>query len=131
MSGETPAVQELQNARAATPSCGSPANRQALDIPRDVDLQIVSYRGYWDFPRYLLAQDSEGEFWLLDCRFSDEKDDYEDCFALIHCGRDAAVAAQRYGVQAMTDTPADVVGHVPVKYVRFDETRRRSFSVLR
>lgn len=102
-----------------------------MNIPHDVELQIVCCRGYWDFPRHLLARDPDGQFWLLDCRFSVEKDNYEDHFAVIHCGSDAAAAAQRFSVEAMTGTPVDAVGHVLVKYVRFDETRERSFSVLR
>lgn len=132
MSRENTAPQGLQARRGApTPASETSANGQAMDIPRDVELTIVGYRGYWDIPRYVLARDPDGEFWLLDCRFSDEKDEYEDYFEVIHCGSDATVAAQRFSVEAMTDTPTDVVGHVLVNYVRFDETRRRSFSVLR
>jgi hypothetical protein len=129
MSGDSPEAQALPIDRGV--AARASANPHAMNIPHDVDLLIVSCRGYWDFPRYLLARDPDGEFWLLDCRFSDEKDEYEDYFAVIHCGSDAAVAAQRFSVEAMSDTPTDVVGHVLVKHVRFDETHKRSFSVLR
>lgn len=132
MSGGAPVLQGLQTDRdASTQACVPLGNGQAMNIPRDVDLAIVGHRAYWDFPRYLLARDPDGEFWLLDCRFCDEKDEYEDHFEVIHCGNDAAVAARRFSAEGTTGTPTGVAGRVLVRYVRFDETRERSFSVLR
>jgi hypothetical protein len=109
----------------------TPEIAASVDIPRDVTLQIVSYRGYWDFPRHLLVRDPDGQFWLLDCRFCEDKDDFDDHFEVVPCGRDPVAAARHFSADITLDAPAGSIGRVPVRYLRFDETLRRSVSLLR
>jgi hypothetical protein len=85
----------------------------------------ITYRDFYDIPRAVLVQ-YEGETYLLDCPFDEQADEYPDDFAVYRLPQEVAEAA-------LTPTSSwlnlwdegTLLGRVPVKLVRFDESRRR------
>ena len=101
-------------------------------VPHDRWLAIVTYRGFYDVPRLILATDYESRFWLLDNAFDDELDDYAPDFVVYYAGRDlraADEALDRLGKGDSTGLAAPIARH-PVAHVNFDETRRNRLKLV-
>jgi hypothetical protein len=79
----------------------------------------ISYRGYWDVPRIILARAGDQVF-LLDCRFDDDLDEYPDVYTvyLMPAGTDERSVPQDWGT--LRDLAVRRLGTVPVSRVRFD-----------
>ena len=83
----------------------------------------ISYRGYWDVPRIFYLTDG-GQTYLFDCMFSEDLDDYPDDYRvyLMPPLTEADVAGSWDGLSRLAKA---YLGTIPVRDVRFDETRRR------
>lgn len=72
----------------------------------------IKYREFYDIPR-LLAFGHGGHFYILDCPFSDDVDEYEDSYKVLRV-RDADVADLAGPDWREILARADHVGVVPV-----------------
>lgn len=89
-------------------------------------LRIAAYGNFWDIPRRILLLDREFVFWLLDCPFDDEKDDYTDTFSVWRVGHDARDAKSFLESSDFDAMPDE---RIPLSQVEFDETLRNSIFV--
>jgi hypothetical protein len=100
-----------------------------LEIPLNQWLQIVVYREFFDFPRYILAKDVESNYWILDSDFDYELDNYDPDFCIFSAGSDLAFAEKTYESQAK-DRKLEPLLRVPVKSVQFDPTLRKECFLM-
>ena len=116
---------------ARRPEWAAPNDADAI-VPHDQWLAIVTYLGFHDVPRLILATDYESRFWLLDCPFDDEIDDYKSDYRIYFAGRDlhkARETLERHGKSESTDL-AEPIGRHPVEHVNFDETLRNRLKLV-
>jgi hypothetical protein len=94
-------------------------------------LRISAYSGFHDVPRRIVALDREFVFWLFDCAFDDDADDYSADYAVYRIGTDSMQAKHAFQSLSVTDAlPSDAfVGTVPVANVEFDATVRNTLFV--
>ena len=59
-------------------------------------LDITAYWDFYDFPRYLLARDEQGLYWIFEGGFDDEADEYRDHFIMKCVGRDGDEALRQF-----------------------------------
>lgn len=90
--------------------------------------QIVSYRDFYDVPRLILAMDECSRYWIFDCGFDDELDDYPSDYRVYFIGNDlnAAEEAMTMHVQGVM---ASIESVVPVASLEFDSSKRHSFEI--
>src|SRR6476659_3932360 len=85
----------------------------------------IEYGAFWDAPRMILVRDA-GRLLFLDCPFDEADDDYPDRYTVYELPPD------HYGFREgdWTPTPAGarLIGYLPVKAIKFDETRRRALT---
>ncbi|MGN6152490.1 MAG: hypothetical protein ACTHOH_10855 [Lysobacteraceae bacterium] len=72
----------------------------------------------------MLFIDREFVFWLLNCPFDRELDDYGPDFALFRIGHDARIAGERLHHDGLEEDPPPPDARFPLSRVEFDETRR-------
>jgi predicted enzyme related to lactoylglutathione lyase len=105
-------------ARHLYPRQGEPGSASPQWLP-------ITYRNFYDIPRAVLVE-HEGEAYFLACSFDEEADEYPLDFTVYRLPEEVAEAARQ-----PTSTWVDLgeagtlLGRVPVKLVRFDESRRR------
>lgn len=112
-----------------TYGCDRPRAVRAISTrPNDTWLTIVAYRSFYDVPRLILAMDDAARFWVMDCRFLDDIEDYSDSYDLFSIGRrdDRAVVLDDYLNHAI----GDYVRSVKVSDVEFDATHRHRLRLL-
>lgn len=98
--------------------------------PTDEWLEIVKYYMFYDVPRLILAQDTQGHFWILDCPFDEESDDYSKVFKVGFAGIDLAAALAN--IAAWNCCPNDLIeAFVPVVDLQFDPTKRKACMLTR
>ena len=89
---------------------------------------ILTYRGFYDVPRLILVADAAGDWWVMDCQFSDELDAYPDSYDVFFIGKRSSDA------QLLDDYVRQGCGEyeqsVRVRDVEFDESRRRKLRIL-
>lgn len=104
------------------------AMRDASTQTNDPWLTIVAHRSFYDVPRLILAMDDAARFWVMDCRFLDDIEDYSDSYDLFSIGRrdDRAVVLDDYLNHAI----GDYVRSVKVSDVEFDATHRHRLRLL-
>lgn len=97
-----------------------------MDVKQDPSaigtLAIVTYRDFFDVPRYVLAQDAHGHLWVLDCPFDETTDDYAQHYSLYDAG--THLDSARSVFEAMEAAALTLIDTTPVDDVRFDESRR-------
>jgi hypothetical protein len=102
-----------------------------ISAPTLQRLRISAYSGFCDVPRRIVALDREFVFWLFDCAFDDDADDYSVDYAVYRIGSDSMQA--KYAFQS--PSVADALPHesfastVPVANVEFDATVRNALFV--
>jgi hypothetical protein len=79
----------------------------------------ITYRGYWDVPRIILARAGRSVF-LLECLFDDDLDDYPDEYQvyLMPADLDERSLPQDWGT--LRGLAVRRLGVIPVGSVRFD-----------
>lgn len=87
----------------------------------------MAYRGFWDIPRLLLTQDAAG-FWILDCRFDPERDEYPSVFKLYYAGFDTASAMSIYE-NHNAEIVAGYRGEIAFAALEFDPSRRKQVRI--
>jgi len=95
-------------------------------IPKDTWLAIVTYRGFWDIPRLILVTDYERRFWMLDCVFEEDRDEYSSEFKVYFVGEDLAIACDvldRHG-RGVENYEEKLIFRQPVKNIEFDPASR-------
>lgn len=100
-------------------------------VPHGQWLSIVTYRGFYDVPRLILATDYESRFWLLDNAFDDDLDDFVPDYIVHFVGRDlrtAHDALERRGRGESAGLAAPIGRH-PVAHVDFDPTLRNRLKL--
>ena len=99
-----------------------------MSVENGRQMRIVAYRDFYDVPRCILAKDQGGEFWILDCAFVDEVDDYSTHYRLYPVGRD-----EQFAAEAMREHLAGRTGtvqcEVEVARLNFDSTKRAYFQM--
>lgn len=80
----------------------------------------ITYRGYWDVPRIVLARMGDQSF-LLDCQFDDELDEYPDDYTVFLMPRDLDGRSLPEDWCRLRDLAVRRLGTVPVSRVTFDE----------
>lgn len=118
--------------RAASRVPWSPPDDAGAIVPYDRWLAIVTYRGFHDVPRLILATDYESRFWVLDCPFDDGLDNYVADYTVHYAGRDlgrAHEALERFGTGADHGLGA-AIAHHPVGHVNFDEKLRYRLKLV-
>lgn len=98
-------------------------------MPTDSWFVIASYRDFHDFPRFILATDQESRFWILDCGFDDELDDYSANYGVYFVGHEPEQARAAFELHAM-GTKGSAVGVVHNTQLEFDPTRRQKFLLV-
>lgn len=83
----------------------------------------ISYRGFWDVPRIILARHG-GHLILLSCPFSEALDDYPDEYEAYGLPRDLHEENLPTDWTALDGLAVARLGTVPVDRVRFDPTHR-------
>jgi hypothetical protein len=84
----------------------------------------ISYRGYYDVPRIFLTR-YEGEFYLFNCPFSEELDDYPDDYDVFLMPTDTHEENLPTDWTLVAGLAVRRLGSVPVTSVTFDSTRRK------
>ncbi|MBL8260844.1 MAG: hypothetical protein JNM58_00365 [Xanthomonadaceae bacterium] len=103
-----------------------------MKIPFGQWLRIVLYWEFFDFPRYLLAQDSEGAFWVIEGSFNDEMDDYPEAFVVLYAGVDESEAIDQFKFRGLIPLNTNRSGFpsVPLSHVKFDDSHREQVMLL-
>lgn len=94
-------------------------------------LEIIQYWEFSDFPRYILARDEKGMFWVFEGSFDDDLDDYPDHFIVCRVGRDATEAMDKFKARAAIPLGTDrsKFDAISLNRIRFDETNRKQLHV--
>lgn len=104
----------------------NPESATSAKLQRGKWLRIAAYGSFSDIPRRILLLDREFVFWLLDCSFDDDKDDYADTFSAWRVGHDARDAKTFLESSDFDAMPEE---RIPVSQIEFDETRRHMLFV--
>ena len=88
----------------------------------------ISYRGFWDVPRIFLFR-HQGRFYLFDCLFSEELDDYPDDYEVFLLPPDLHEENLPRSWHELSALSIARLGTVPVVAVKFDATRRKQVDV--
>lgn len=85
------------------------------------------YFAYWDVPRVILVFHRDRLF-LLDSRFKDELDDFDECFDVYLMPEGMPRDRLPDDGQRLASLATRHLGRIPVKAVIFDDTRRQSLD---
>ena len=90
---------------------------------------IVNYRDFYDVPRLILAMDEAARYWIFDCAFDEELDDYSSQYEAYYAGNDSrgAERALTLHLQGMRAPRVDIV---PVASLEFDQSKRQTFKLI-
>lgn len=89
---------------------------------------IVSYRDFYDVPRLILAMDEAARYWIFDCAFDEELDDYPSEYEAYFAGDDLQ-RAERVLTLHLQGVKSPRVGIVPVVSLEFDQSKRHTFTL--
>lgn len=82
-----------------------------------------AYRDFWDVPRILIARLPDGRTIMLDCRFDDDREHYDDVYQVYLMRSDVDPSVQSWvGLESKAER---CLGEVPVRSVEFDPTSRQ------
>ena len=82
----------------------------------------IQYRDFYDFPRIFITN-YQGQFYLFDCPFDDELDDYPDSYRVYQLP--ALTEAELAGSwEHVPELASRTLGIVLVTEVQFDPTKR-------
>lgn len=84
----------------------------------------IRYRDFYDFPRIFITIHN-GEQYLFDCAFDEDRDDYSDRYTVYHLPPLSEDELQG-SWEHLPERAASVLGTVPVAQVQFDTTKRDS-----
>lgn len=101
----------------------------APSIPVHDRFTILAYRGFYDVPRLMLAEDERNVRWIFECLFDDTLDEYSVTYTVYPVGAEeppATSVLQRH----YDDPPANAIDALPVSRFRFDPTARASFEIV-
>lgn len=103
-----------------------------MSLPFGKLLKIVNYWEFWDFPRYILALDDEGGFWVLEGSFDDILDDYPGDFVIRYSGTDSVLAQKQFESRELVSIGEDRLrfDRIPLRRIRFDDTKRRTVMIV-
>ncbi|WNH52301.1 hypothetical protein [Stenotrophomonas oahuensis] len=99
-----------------------------IQIPTRQHFTIIEYRGFHDVPRFILAKDESGGYWVLASPFDDATDEYSESYSIVEAGQDEAYA-RTVLCQHCSGKLADPTCTLPVAALVFDSTKRASFRV--
>lgn len=97
-------------------------------MPMHGRFTILDYRGFYDVPRLMLAEDERNVRWIFECLFDDTLDEYSVSYSIYPVGAEESSATsvlQRH----YDDPPATAIDALPVSRFRFDPTARASFEI--
>lgn len=101
-----------------------------MSFPFNTWLRIVEYRDFFDLPRYMLVTENDSSYWILDCAFNEEIDEYPEDYLAFCAGNTREAAAELFARNAMNPIAEPVSKIIiPLTCVQFDETRRKSCFV--
>lgn len=86
------------------------------------DWSSIRYRDFYDVPRIFLTNRG-AECFLFDCRFDDQRDDFDDCydvFLMPHLGEADLTGDWTH----LRDRALRFLGRIQVNHCMFDVTRR-------
>lgn len=97
----------------------------------DLWLDIVEYRDFHDFPRYLLVADPRQALWILDCPFDDRRDDYSNLYRVFGPAGPLETAREAFDQHARDgeNSQMQALASIPVSCFEFDDTKRRSLRI--
>ena len=87
----------------------------------------ITYRDFYDVPRMILVE-YEGAFYLFDCPFNDEMDDYPSHFTVYRLEPAHGRSALESGAWVGLAEKGTEVGHVKVADVHLDPSKRSSLA---
>lgn len=97
--------------------------------PNNEWLEIVKYYMFHDVPRLILVKDPSGRFWIFECPFDEQLDDYSNFFSVCFVGVDLAAALadiEKWGV-----CPPDLLeATIPIVDLQFDSTKRKACMII-
>ncbi len=86
---------------------------------------IIQYADFWDVPRTAVFE-VDGKLWLIVCDFIVADDEFDDCFNLYEVPTESSLRGSWSWLKSLPATP---LKRIPVRLVRFDETRRRAVDL--
>lgn len=101
-----------------------------MTVPFDAKLKIVAYRDFHDVPRLILARDTNGSDWILDCPFDDSTDEYSQEYSVYFVGDDILASGRVFDSWAVKSASA-FAGSIAVRQVQFDSSRREELTCVR
>ncbi|UZW62452.1 hypothetical protein [Lysobacter enzymogenes] len=94
-------------------------------------LDITVYWDFYDFPRYILARDGLGLYWIFEGSFDDEANEYRDHFIMKCVGLHRDEALRQFEGRVAIPLGVDRSGYerVALTEVAFDESRRKRIRI--
>lgn len=94
-------------------------------------LEIMQYWEFFDFPRYVLARDGDGRYWIFDGAFDDDADEYRPDFTMACVGYDLDEALVKFETRSAIPRDADRSGYesVSLRKVKFDKSSRARIHI--
>jgi hypothetical protein len=87
---------------------------------------MIRYRDFYDLPRIFVTS-YQGQFYLFDCPFDDELDDYPDSYRVYQLP--ALTEAELEGSwEYLPELAIGFLGAIPVTEVQFDSTKRERIN---
>ncbi|WP_313459979.1 hypothetical protein [Stenotrophomonas sp.] len=99
-----------------------------IQIPTRQNFTIIEYRGFHDVPRFVLAKDESGTYWVLASPFDDTTEEYSESYTIFEAGQDENCARTVLYKHCSGET-AEPTCTLPVTRIEFDATKRASFRL--
>lgn len=92
------------------------------------EFKIVSYRDFYDVPRLMLAKDMKSNYWIFDCAFDANSDDYPSNYTIYFAASELKDAEDAMLLH-LKETNLPLVGVAPVESLEFDPTKKHAFRL--
>lgn len=99
-----------------------------IQFPSHQHFTIIEYRGFHDVPRFILAKDESGTYWVLASPFDDATDEYSENYTIFESGQDET-RARTVLYQHCSGKIVAPTCTLSVVRIEFDTTKRASFYV--
>lgn len=88
-------------------------------------MEKIEYQEFWDIPRLFIVR-YKNKFFLFNCKFDEEKDDYPDTYK-VYLLKESDVDSKNWEEKISSDTP--FLGELKTGDIRFDTTKRKEMDV--
>jgi hypothetical protein len=91
-------------------------------------ITIVSYRDFYDIPRLILGVDEKSRYWIFDCEFNDDLDEYGNRYVVYPAEVTEDSIKSIFDLHVKGDR-GDADGVITVAAMEFDPSRRQNFYI--